>query len=75
MTANVTFNLDDVNAMQAQAESLRHKAKLLVEQGKHEEAADCIELAGCADNIRKMVIRMTQLLSKCPCCYKQPTIN
>lgn len=72
---NVTFNLDDVESMHAHVQQLKEKAKRLVAEGKHAHAADCIEIAGCADVIRQMVMRMTYLLSKCPCCYETPTFN
>jgi hypothetical protein len=71
----VTFNIDDVDEMRSQAASLREKAKRLVAVGNHAHAADCIEIANCADVIRNMVMHMTHLLSKCPCCYEKPTMN
>lgn len=64
MQNNVTFNLDDVNAMSAHAIRLRDKARLLVDEGKHAHAADCVEIAACIDIIRQMVMRMSHLLSK-----------
>lgn len=75
MQDNITFNFDDVNAMQEHAERLRNKAKRLVEEGRHAQAADCIEIANCARVIQGLVMRMSHLLSKCPCCYEQITMN
>lgn len=75
MQNNATFNLDDIDAMYAHAIRLHEKARLLVSEGKHAHAADCVEIAGCIDIIRQMVMRMTRLLSKCPCCYERPTMN
>lgn len=75
MQNNVTFNLDDVDEMSAHALRFRHKARLLVAENNHAHAADCIEVASCIEIIRQMVMRMTYLLSKCPCCYEKQTIN
>lgn len=75
MQDNITFNFDDVDALQLEAQKLRDKAKLLVADGKHAQAADCLEVANCANVIRGLVERMSYLLSKCPCCYPPVTMN
>lgn len=75
MQNNIVFNLDDIEAMQKHEIVMRKIARDLVEAGNHAKAADAVELADCFDVIRHTVLRMTQLLSKCPCCYEKPVMN
>lgn len=75
MQNNITFDFDDINALQEQAKILRDKATALAAKGEHARAADLIEVVNCASVVRSLVERMTYLLCKCPCCYEPVTMN